>query len=324
MTAVTVSVRLLILGLALMLPFAPILADEPVTGAFSDPAADFRLKGVLVSSSGRSALINNRVAREGDRVAGAEILTIREGEVRISMGSQELTVRVGSTAAQAQLSVSSNVTPAASDRRYGPVVRGETLSEIAEDHLIDDVSLNQLMIALFEANPLAFDDNINRLREGAILRIPDGQTMQRQATVAAEAEVMRQMSAWRSDRQQPVRIAEVADPVTYGPVAAGETLSAIAARVSDDSATINQTMTALFRANPRAFRGNINILLEGAVLRIPDAVALHQQTHEMATAEVIRHTNAWRHDSERPPQSAGTNDAVNPPDQIILSMNSRE
>lgn len=332
MTAVTVSMRLLIPGLALVLLFVPVFAAEPVTGTFSDPAADFHLKGVLVSTSGRSALVNNRVAREGDRVAGAEILSIREGEVRIFMGSQELTVRVGSTAARAKSSGSSTVRPTDSDSHYGPVMRGETLSEIAERHLVDDVSLNQVMIALFEANPRAFDDNINRLHEGAILRIPAGNIVRRQATVTAEAEVMRQMAAWRSDRQQPVHVADVVDPLTYGPVAAGETLSGIAVNFLRDGATINQTMTALFDANPQAFSGNINVLLEGAVLRIPDAVALHHQTPEMATAEVVRQTNAWRHEADPPLQSASANDAVKPAaldpdppaDHIILSMNSRE
>lgn len=248
------------------------------------------------------------------------------------MGSQELTVRVGSTAAQAQPSVSSIVMPADSDRRYGPVMRGETLSEIAERHLVDDISLNQLMIGLFEANPLAFDDNINRLREGAMLRIPDGETLQRRATASAEAEVMRHIGEWRSDQQQPVHVADVVDPMTYGPVAVGETLSGIAVRVSRHGATINQTMTALFQANPQAFSGNINVLLEGAVLRIPGAVALHHQTPEIATAEVVRHSNAWRREPERPLQSASANHAVNTPghdpgppaDRIILSMNNRE
>ena len=33
--------------------------------------------------------------------------------------------------------------------------------------------MNQMMVALYDANPDAFADNINVLREGAILRVPD-------------------------------------------------------------------------------------------------------------------------------------------------------
>ena len=58
----------------------------------------FHLRGVLISQSGRSALVNDRLSREGDRVAGAEILAITEGGVRILVGSQELTVPVGARA----------------------------------------------------------------------------------------------------------------------------------------------------------------------------------------------------------------------------------
>ena len=58
-------------------------------------------------------------------------------------------------------------------------------------------------------------------------------------------------------------------------------------------------MIALFRANPRAFTGNINVLHEGAVLRIPDGDELHDQRPETATAEVLRQTDAWRAGSWR-------------------------
>ena len=59
---------------------------------------------------------------------------------------------------------------------YGPVRRRETLWAIAERVRPDgSVSMNQMMIALFRANPGAFDGNVNRLRAGAILRVPPRQ-----------------------------------------------------------------------------------------------------------------------------------------------------
>ena len=64
--------------------------------------------------------------------------------------------------------------------------------------------------------------------------------------------------------------------------------------------TINQMMIALFEANPRAFRDNINILKAGALLRIPDETALRRYTHETATAAVLRHMDALRHESAQP------------------------
>ena len=57
----------------------------------------------------------------------------------------------------------------------------------------------------------------------------------------------------------------------------GETLWGIATRVRPDSRlTMNQTMLAIFEANPEAFGGNINILRAGAALRIPSADEIFQ------------------------------------------------
>ncbi len=54
------------------------------------------------------------------------------------------------------------------------VRKGETLGEIAMRNAQPGVSKNQMMIAIFRANPDAFiDDNINLVREGRILAIPD-------------------------------------------------------------------------------------------------------------------------------------------------------
>lgn len=74
----------------------------------------------------------------------------------------------------------------------------------------------------------------------------------------------------------------------------GETLSGIAQHYIGDGVTVDQTMIALFRANPHAFSGNINVLHEGAVLRIPDGGELRNQPPRTATAEVVRQTDAWR------------------------------
>ncbi|MEM9302695.1 MAG: FimV/HubP family polar landmark protein, partial [Pseudomonadota bacterium] len=55
------------------------------------------------------------------------------------------------------------------------VARGDTLWEIARDYRPDDsITINQMMVAILRMNPDAFyENNVNALREGAILRIPD-------------------------------------------------------------------------------------------------------------------------------------------------------
>ncbi|MBT8101212.1 MAG: hypothetical protein KJO82_15765, partial [Gammaproteobacteria bacterium] len=54
------------------------------------------------------------------------------------------------------------------------VSSGETLSLIAYRLLPDGGNAVALMSALYRANPHAFGDSMNMLREGAVLQIPDG------------------------------------------------------------------------------------------------------------------------------------------------------
>ncbi|WP_172649470.1 FimV family protein [Thiolapillus brandeum] len=61
----------------------------------------------------------------------------------------------------------------ASDGEYGPVAANETLWEIADDLRPQGISVHQMMMALYKANPQAFlNNNINMLKKGQVLRVP--------------------------------------------------------------------------------------------------------------------------------------------------------
>ena len=73
-----------------------------------------------------------------------------------------------------------------------------------------------------------------------------------------------------------------------------ETLWGIASRMRPDSRlTMNQTMLAIFEANPGAFGGNINVLRAGAALRIPSADEIFRISRNDALAEAKRQNEAW-------------------------------
>ncbi|MFO1469199.1 MAG: FimV/HubP family polar landmark protein [Steroidobacteraceae bacterium] len=76
---------------------------------------------------------------------------------------------------------------------------GDTLMKIARS-LGSGSQVDQWMMALYRANPQAFDGNINVLRRGAVLRVPGAQDIAAQNQREAMAEVRRQMSAWVGSR----------------------------------------------------------------------------------------------------------------------------
>ncbi len=83
---------------------------------------------------------------------------------------------------------------------------------------------------------------------------------------------------------------------TYGPVSSTDTLWSIASKVRPSSqVSIHQTLVAIYRANPEAFgNGNINNLLRGKVLQIPDAATVSQVPQRAALQDVVMQNRQWK------------------------------
>lgn len=87
---------------------------------------------------------------------------------------------------------------------YGPVRANETLWAISERLRADSgATLDQMMMALYRANPDAFAGNINRLKRGAILRVPEAAEIGSLPGSQAAVEVQRQNEAWRGRAAEP-------------------------------------------------------------------------------------------------------------------------
>ncbi len=88
--------------------------------------------------------------------------------------------------------------PVATGGSYGPVARNDTLWGIAQRVRPDSsVDVNQMMLAIYRANPEAFGGNINNLRAGAILRVPTNDELYGVSRGEALAEVRRQNESWQ-------------------------------------------------------------------------------------------------------------------------------
>jgi pilus assembly protein FimV len=95
----------------------------------------------------------------------------------------------------------------------------------------------------------------------------------------------------------PVVYQEPADSdAVYGPVAAGETMWAIASEFTRGSGySINQAMLAIQRQNPEAFiDNNINALKRGAILRLPSLDRLGALSNREAMLEAMRQEQEYR------------------------------
>jgi len=89
---------------------------------------------------------------------------------------------------------------ASSGRSQIRVAAGDTLRGIARRAGASTAAQAQtLMIAIFRANPSAFEGNINRLHRGAVLTIPTTAECAAISSAEARREVRAQMTAWRLD-----------------------------------------------------------------------------------------------------------------------------
>lgn len=87
------------------------------------------------------------------------------------------------------------VTPSHTGDTYGPIAAQETLWSIANQVKSGGVSTQQMMLALFDANPDAFiNGDIHHVRKGAVLRIPAESAVNVRDYADAVAEV-RQLNA---------------------------------------------------------------------------------------------------------------------------------
>jgi pilus assembly protein FimV len=99
------------------------------------------------------------------------------------------------------------------------VHRGDSLAKLAVQNAVDGVSLERMMVALYRANAKQFDGkNMNRIKTGKILRMPDEQELAAVTEAAAKQEIHVQVKDWNAYRQQLASAAP--QPVTASAPAA--------------------------------------------------------------------------------------------------------
>jgi pilus assembly protein FimV len=161
--------------------------------------------------------------------------------------------------------------PAAAPADGYVVKRGDTLSKIAQQFKAPSVSLDQMLVALFNANAGAFDgNNMNRLRTGAIMSVPSADEVATTPPNEAAKVVRAQASDWRAYRDRVAATAPVGE--------AGESRQASSGRITtaiEDKAAPSRAGGDQVRVSREAGLGK-----GGATAAAEDAVAKEKALRE--------------------------------------------
>ncbi len=83
------------------------------------------------------------------------------------------------------------------------VEKGDTLGKIADGVRPVDVSLERMLVAMYRANAQTFEDkNMNRIKAGKILRMPEAAEIEKVTQKAAVKEIRAQVADWQDYRQR--------------------------------------------------------------------------------------------------------------------------
>jgi pilus assembly protein FimV len=114
------------------------------------------------------------------------------------------------------------------------VGRGDTLFSIAQRHAVPGTNIYQMLWALYEANPDAFiGNNMNLLRAGAAIKIPDAQTVRAVDTRTAREMFQKHLSAF--NQRRGVNAGRAAPKVETGSTQSGAVTPAAPAPVAGEN-----------------------------------------------------------------------------------------
>lgn len=174
-------------------PFIALMGQHPTQDNFIDLILDTQW------AAGR--LVLNYTVLLSDKQASAD--TREPAVVRQDIPPSPLTASTAPAAVKA---------PAAEEAGSLTVQPGDTASKLARRHLTPDISLEQMLVAMLQSNPEAFiEGNVNWIRAGAKLKIPNAQEAQQTPAEEARQAVV----------QQTIHFAAYAQRLASAPAQAG-------------------------------------------------------------------------------------------------------
>ena len=143
------------------------------------------------------------------------------------------------------------------------VRRGETLGAISRRVRPEGVSLEQTLVGLFRANPKAFDgNNMNRLKSGATLKVPEAARLLATKPAEARREVQLQAEDWRAYRARLADAVAAAEPAPAPDSAAGGKLAPKVVDAAKPAPEAQKDVLSLSKAPPSGAGGELETKLQ--------------------------------------------------------------
>lgn len=162
--------------------------------------------------------------------------------------------------------------------------RSDTLWKIASEVRPDaSVSMEQTMLGLLEANPSAFyDQNINNLKAGYVLRVPNREEMGAVSQAEALTEVRRQNRLWRDGRTTETKT-ETKTETQAAPAAATESGDAPAAAQVQPEAQLKLVVPETGETGGAGTGANVDDMRKELTLAVEAVEAQRQENQELNT-----------------------------------------
>lgn len=158
------------------------------------------------------------------------------------------------------------------------VKRGDTLGNIAERTRPATASLDQMLVALFRTNPQAFiSENMNNLRAGSVLKLPNEQQVLAVEPAAARREVAAQSADFARYRSRLAQAATAAAPSAAAAAGQGR----VTTRVQDESTAAGTgDQLKIAQAAPEAKAGDEAVARDRQIKDLLDRVAELERTNK--------------------------------------------
>ncbi|MCX7194938.1 MAG: hypothetical protein NTV37_03350 [Proteobacteria bacterium] len=168
------------------------------------------------------------------------------------------------------------------------VKRGDSLSKIALQTKPSDISLERALVALYHANADAFDGkNMNRLKRGKILHMPEQSELDNLSQVKAVKEIRAQADDWNAYRQKLA----AASGLARGDESKQEASGKISTSVADNAPVAKESVKEVVRLSKGEAPGDKTSAGD-------NAKALHNKIHALEE-EAISKSKALQESNER-------------------------